>query len=70
MTTHIHFHSLRHSHSTLLLQEGISPKVISERLGHANVNTTMNIYAHVTPGMQREAVEVFDRILENRIAKE
>jgi len=66
----INFHALRHSHATLLLQEGISPKVISERLGHANITTTLNIYAHVTPGMQRQAVEAFDRILGKRIAKE
>ncbi|MFC1972317.1 tyrosine-type recombinase/integrase [Chloroflexota bacterium] len=66
----INFHALRHSHATLLLREGISPKVISERLGHANITTTLNIYAHVTPGMQRQAVEAFDRILEKRIAKE
>jgi integrase len=66
----INFHALRHSHATLLLQEGISPKVISERLGHANITTTLNIYAHVTPGMQRQAVEALDRILEKRIAKE
>jgi integrase len=39
-------------------------KVISERLGHANITTTLNIYAHVTPGMQREAVAALDRILE------
>jgi integrase len=66
----INFHALRHSHATLLLREGISPKVISERLGHANITTTLNIYAHVTPGMQRQAVETLDRILEKRIAKE
>lgn len=66
----INFHALRHSHATLLLREGISPKVISERLGHANITTTLNIYAHVTPGMQRQAVKAFDRILEKRIAKE
>jgi len=66
----INFHALRHTHATLLLRAGISPKVISERLGHANITTTLNIYAHVTPGMQRQAVEALDRILEKRIAEE
>jgi integrase len=66
----INFHALRHTHATLLLRAGISPKVISERLGHANITTTLNIYAHVTPGMQRQAVESLDRILEKRIAVE
>ncbi len=66
----INFHALRHTHATLLLQEGVSPKVIQERLGHASITTTLNTYAHVTPGMQRQAVEAFDRILERRIAKE
>jgi integrase len=66
----ISFHALRHTHATLLLRQGISPKVISERLGHANITTTLNIYAHVTPGMQRHAVETLDRILEKRIAIE
>lgn len=66
----INFHALRHTHATLLLREGISPKVISERLGHTNITITLNIYAHVTPGMQRQAVEALDRILEKRIATE
>lgn len=48
---------LRHTHATLLLELGIHPKVVQERLGHSNISTTMNIYSHVTPTMQREAVE-------------
>jgi integrase len=66
----LNFHALRHTHATLLFRRGISPKIISERLGHANNTTTLNIYAHVTPGMQRQAVETLDRILEKRIAIE
>jgi integrase len=66
----INFHSLRHTHATLLLRQGVNPKIISERLGHANITTTLNIYAHLTPGMQRQAVESLDRILKKRIAKE
>ena len=51
----IRFHDLRHTHATLLLQAGISPKVVSERLGHATVGFTMRVYAHVIPGMQADA---------------
>ncbi len=67
---HIRFHDLRHTHATLMLKQGISPKVIQERLGHATISTTLDIYSHVTPGMQRQAVEVFDKILDRGIAKE
>jgi integrase len=41
----------------------ISPKIVQERLGHASISTTLDVYSHVTPGMQREAVEIFDKIL-------
>ena len=48
-------HGLRHTHATLLLELGVHPKVVQERLGHSNISTTMNIYSHVTPTMQRDA---------------
>jgi integrase len=48
---------LRHTHATLLLELGVHPKVVQERLGHSNISTTMNIYSHVTPTMQRSAIE-------------
>lgn len=50
-------HGLRHTHATLMLQLGVHPKVVQERLGHSNISTTMNIYSHVTPTMQRDAVD-------------
>jgi len=53
----IPLHSLRHSHATLALQAGIHPKVISERLGHANITLTLNTYSHAIPSMQEEAAE-------------
>lgn len=55
----IHLHDLRHTHATLLLKAGVPVKVVSERLGHANVTITLEIYAHVMPGMQAEAAAVF-----------
>lgn len=50
---------LRHTHATLLLDLGEHPKVVQERLGHSTITTTMNIYSHVTPTMQRSAVDRF-----------
>jgi integrase len=43
-----------------MLKNGTSPKVIQERLGHASFSTTMNLYAHVSPGMQKDAAGRFD----------
>lgn len=59
----IRFHDLRHTHATLLLQEGTHAKIVSERLGHANIAITLDTYSHVLPGMQREAAESIDRAL-------
>jgi len=56
-------YSLRHSCATLLLSEGVHPKVVSERLGHASITTTLQTYAHVLPTMQEKAVEVLNRLL-------
>ena len=53
-------HGLRHAYVTLLLEAGINPKVVSERLGHATIATTMNIYSHVLPGLQESAALAAD----------
>ncbi|WP_270940769.1 tyrosine-type recombinase/integrase [Romboutsia lituseburensis] len=52
---HIRFHDLRHSHVTLLINSKVPIKVISERVGHSNINTTLNIYAHALKEMDSEA---------------
>ena len=52
---HIRFHDLRHSHVTLLINSKVPIKVISERVGHSNINTTLNIYSHVLKEMDKEA---------------
>lgn len=54
---------LRHTHATLLLEAGEHAKVVQERLGHADIGTTMNIYSHVTPTMQRSAADRFAGLL-------
>lgn len=50
---------LRHTHATILMELGVPPKVVQERLGHSTITTTMNIYSHVTPTMQKNAVDRF-----------
>jgi len=54
---HFTLKTLRHSHATQLLAEGVNPKIVQERLGHSDITVTMNTYSHVTPTMQREAIE-------------
>ena len=53
----IRLHDLRHTHATLLLAAGVPVKVVSERLGHSTVAFTMEVYQHVLPGDQRDAVQ-------------
>lgn len=51
----VRFHDLRHTWATLALRAGVSPKIVSERLGHASVGFTLDTYAHAVPGWQAEA---------------
>ncbi len=56
-------YDLRHSMATLLLSEGINPKIVSERLGHANIILTLDTYSHVLPDMQKEATSKLGQML-------
>ena len=58
----IRFHDLRHTHGSLLLQAGIPVKVVSERLGHANIAFTIQTYQHLLPGMQADAATTTERL--------
>ena len=63
--TPIRLHDLRHTYATLALKAGVHPKIVSERLGHATVGITLDLYSHVTPAIAREAAGVVaDRIFE------
>jgi integrase len=53
----IRLHDLRHTHATLALSAGVSPKVISDRLGHATVAFTLDVYTHAIPQMQEDAAD-------------
>lgn len=60
----IRLHDLRHLHATMLLEAGINPKVVSERLGHSTIVLTLDTYSHVLPTMQQQAVQVLDSVLD------
>jgi integrase len=59
----VRFHDLRHTHISHLLAAGVHPKVASERAGHASVSITLDVYSHVTPGMQEDAAKKIDAAL-------
>jgi integrase len=59
----VRFHDLRHTAATLLLEQGVHPKVVSEMLGHSTIAITLDLYSHVTPTMQKQAAEAMDRLL-------
>ena len=58
----IRFHDLRHTHATLLLYAGTDIKTISQRLGHANIQTTMDTYTHVIQELDKNASNLLDNI--------
>lgn len=63
----VRFHDLRHTHATMLLQQGVNPKVVSERLGHSTVNLTLDTYSHVLPGIQEEVAQKVDNLLRKKL---
>jgi site-specific recombinase XerC len=59
----ITFHSLRHTCASLLLAQGVHPKVVQEMLGHSTVSITMDLYSHTTPTLQSEAAVRLEAVL-------
>ena len=57
------FHDLRHGAASLLLSQGVHPRVVMELLGHSTIMLTMNTYSHVIPDFQREAAEKVETAL-------
>ena len=53
-----------------MLKQGVHPKVVQERLGHATISTTLDLYRHVTPGLQEAAAAGFDKMVLSRREKE
>ncbi|MDP2919614.1 MAG: tyrosine-type recombinase/integrase [Dehalococcoidia bacterium] len=59
----IRFHDARHTHASLMLKQGVHPKIVQERLGHASIQITLDTYSHVAPGLQQAAAEGFDKLV-------
>ena len=62
----IRLHDARHTHASIMLKQEIHPKVVQERLGHANIAVTLDTYSHVAPGLQKAAAERFDEAFANK----
>ena len=58
----IRLHDARHTHATLLLKQGVHPKIVQERLGHATIATSLDTYSHVVPGLQEASALRFDDV--------
>ncbi len=65
---YVTWHALRHTHATLLRKEGVHPKVVSERLGHSSVASTLDAYSSVIPGLQEAAAQRLDALLADESA--
>jgi len=61
----VRLHDARHTHASLLLKQGVHPKIVQERLGHGSIQITLDTYSHVAPGLQQAAAEKFDEMLKN-----
>ena len=59
----IRLHDARHTHASIMLKQGIHPKIVQERLGHASIQMTLDTYSHVAPGLQEAAANRFDDLV-------
>ena len=66
----VRFHDLRHSHASQLLAAGVAPQIVSQRLGHGDLNVTLRVYAHLLPNMQEAARGQIDAIFGNTDSEE
>ncbi len=63
MNINFNYHSLRHTHATNLLENGANIKAVQERLGHSTIDTTLNIYNHLTKKIEEEAVDIIEKTM-------
>jgi integrase len=59
----VRLHDERHSHASLMLKQGIHPKIVQECLGHSVIAITLDLYSHIAPGLQQAAANKFDDII-------
>ena len=59
----IRLHDLRHSAATLLLSQGVHPRIVQDLLGHSTISLTLDVYRHMLPNMQKGAADQMDALL-------
>lgn len=59
----IRLHDARHTHASLMLKQGVHPKIVQERLGHSSITITLDTYSHVAPGLQEAAALKFNEFV-------
>ena len=64
------FHSLRHTHATMLIENGAHVKAVQERLGHRKIQTTLQTYVHNTPVLEENAIDAFERVINPNLPPE
>ncbi len=62
-------HDLRHTMASMYLEQGVSPKTVAERLGHASVKITLDLYSHCLPGVPEAAAARFDAAMEQALGE-
>ncbi len=62
-------HDLRHTHASLLLSRGIHLKIVQERLGHASITMTLDLYSHLEPTLDKEAAKSLDNLVKSNSNK-
>ena len=62
----VRFHDLRHTFASLLLQNGESPVYVKEQMGHSSIQITVDLYGHLIPGGNKQAVDRLDAVLKPR----
>ena len=60
----VRLHDLRHTMASLYLEQGVNPKTVAERLGHASVTNTLDLFSHCLPGVQEAEAARFDTAME------
>ena len=59
----IRFHYAKHTQASLILKQGVHPKIVQERVGHTSIQTTLDTDSRVAPGLQEAAAESFDKLV-------